>query len=102
MSSTQTIRGTLKPDGTVELENQPNLPAGPVEVVLRPLSPPSPGPEDWWQYLQRVRREAEAAGGPFRSEGEIEQQRRDFRLGDERIEQIHKEIEKHRQGKSTE
>ena len=32
------VRGTLKPDGSLELDSPPNLPAGPVEVVLRSLS----------------------------------------------------------------
>ena len=75
------VRGILKPDGSLELDSPPNLPAGRVEVVLRSLASPDPGNEDWWQYLQRVRAELEAAGGPFRTEEAIDQERQDFRGG---------------------
>ncbi len=88
MSTAEVFRGTLKSDGTVQLETVPNLPAGPVEVVLRSLPGAEPNEEDWWQYLQRVRAEAERTAGPFRSRDEIEKQREDFRRGDERIEGI--------------
>ena len=32
------VRGILAPDGRLELDSPPNLPAGPVEVVLRSLT----------------------------------------------------------------
>jgi hypothetical protein len=86
------VRGTLKPDGRLELDSPPHLPAGPVEVVLRSLSAPAQRREDWWQYLQRVRAESETTGGPYRTEEEIEAERRDFRRGDERIEEIYRQI----------
>jgi hypothetical protein len=87
------VRGILKPDGRLELDSPPNLPAGPVEVVLRSLSSPAQNKEDWWQYLQRVRAELEAAGGHYRTEEEIEAERQDFRRGDDRIEEIYRQIE---------
>jgi len=77
------VRGILKPDGSLELDSPPNLPAGPVEVVLRSLASSESSTEDWWQYLQRVRTELEAAGGPFRTEEAINQERQDFRGGDD-------------------
>ena len=75
------VRGTLKPDGSLELDSPPNLPAGPVEVVVRSLTSPDPGNEDWWQYLQRVRAELEVAGGPSRTAEAIDRERQDFRRG---------------------
>ena len=84
------VRGILKPDGSLELDSLPNLPAGPVEVVLRSLALPDPGNVDWWQYLQRVRAELEAAGGPFRIAEVIAQERQDFRDEDDRIEEIYR------------
>jgi hypothetical protein len=33
------LRGILRADGTLELAEKPPLPAGPVEVVLRPAAP---------------------------------------------------------------
>ena len=85
------VRGILKPDGSLELESPPDLPAGPVEVVLRSLVSPDPGTEDWWQYLQRVRAELEAAGGPFRTAEAIDKERQDFRAGDDRIEEMYRQ-----------
>ncbi|HUG94119.1 MAG TPA: hypothetical protein VML55_25030 [Planctomycetaceae bacterium] len=78
----------MKPDGTLELESSPGLPAGPVEVVVHSLSRFAPSDEDWWQYLQRVRSEVETEAGSFRTESEIEAEREDFRSGDERIENV--------------
>lgn len=45
------IQGTLKPDGTLELDERPNLPAGRVKVLLRqepePVSDPAGGSAFW-------------------------------------------------------
>jgi hypothetical protein len=65
------VAGTLKPDGTLELDHKPSLPPGRVTVVLRQESEAAPPPEDWWQFLQRTRRELEAAGHPFMNEQEV-------------------------------
>ncbi|MEX2121914.1 MAG: hypothetical protein WD847_20205 [Pirellulales bacterium] len=73
------VHGMLRPDGSIQLDSRPNLPAGPIEVVLRPLSVPVPAEDDWWQQLQRARAELEAVGGPFRTSEEIEEERQGFR-----------------------
>ena len=65
------VEGTLKPDGTLELDQKPNLAPGRVQVVLRQESPPTPTTEDWWQYLQRCRRELEASGAKFMNDEEM-------------------------------
>jgi hypothetical protein len=88
------LRGTLKPDGSLELDNRPDLPAGPVEVVLRSLSSSTQNGGDWWQYLQRARAELVAAGRPFRTMEDIEQERREFRSGDDRLEDLYRQIKK--------
>jgi len=74
MSLAETVvEGTLKPDGTLELDHKPNLPAGRVTVVLRVNAEATPAlSEDWWQYLQRSRRELEAAGSAFMNELEVD------------------------------
>jgi hypothetical protein len=84
------VRGTLKPDGSLELDSPPNLPAGPVEVVVRSFAAPDPGNEDWWQYLQRVRAELEAAKEPFRTAEAINKERQDFHGGNDRIEEMYR------------
>ena len=42
------LRGQVKPDGTLELDKNPALPVGPVEVTIRSLPLPTTGGEDWW------------------------------------------------------
>ncbi len=78
------VRGRLTAEGTLKLDAQPGLPAGPVEVVIRPLSSEG-GAADWWEYLQRARAELEAAGYPFRTKEEIDAEIESLRSGDDRI-----------------
>ena len=47
------IEGTLKPDGTLELDQKPNLPPGRVKVTVQT--------EDWLSYLKRCRAELESS-----------------------------------------
>ena len=72
MSLTETvIDGTLRTDGTLELDEKPNLPAGRVKVVLRQETTATQAPsENWWQYMQRSRRELEQAGATFMNEAD--------------------------------
>jgi hypothetical protein len=71
MSLTEiTVQGTLNPDGTLELDHKPNLLPRRVAVVLRQQPLPTPTNEDWFQHLQRIRAEREAAGYPFMNEEE--------------------------------
>jgi len=84
MSTTEiTVRGQITPEGTLELDGKPGLPAGPVQVVIRPMATPESLPGDWWQFLQRARAELEAAGHPFRSKEEIDAEIADLRSDDD-------------------
>jgi hypothetical protein len=65
------VDGTLKPDGTLELDQKPSLPPGRVQVVLRPAQEPAPAQEGWWPYMQRARRELEERGAHFMNEEEM-------------------------------
>jgi hypothetical protein len=85
------LRGTLKPDGSLELDNRPDMPAGPVEVVLRSLSSSTQNGGEWWQYLQRARADLEAAGRLFRTTENINKERREFRSGDDRVENLYRQ-----------
>ncbi len=65
MSLTETvIEGTIQPDGTLVLDQKPNLSPGRVRVIVKV--------EDWWTYLQRCRAELEASGATFRRGDDIE------------------------------
>jgi hypothetical protein len=92
------VQGTLKPDGTVELDEKPNLPPGRVTVVLRqPAVPPTQ--EGWWPYMQRVRAEREAAGYHFMNEAEMRAHLDWLREEEDRIDSFYREmdLEKRRQ-----
>ena len=91
------IRGTLNPDGTLELEARPDLPAGPVEVIIRAVRQPSLSTESWWEFLQRSRAELQAAGSPFMTEQEVQEHIEDLRSGDERLDALYRQIEDERQ-----
>ena len=89
------IRGTLHPDGTLELAERPSLPAGQVEVMIRPVLVETPD-EDLWQYLQRTRAELEASGQGFRTKEEIDADIDDMRDWDGKIDEVYRQIEEER------
>jgi len=64
------VQGTLREDGTLVLDHRPGLPPGRVRVLVQTIAPPGPASEDWWQYLQRARKELEAMGYPFLNDEE--------------------------------
>ena len=52
------VEGTLRPDGTLELDQKPNLSPGRVTGrAAERIGPPSPK-EDWWQYMHAGQRRA--------------------------------------------
>jgi hypothetical protein len=90
------VGGTLKPDGTLELDQKPDLSPGRVEVVLRPVQEPAPAEGDWWSHLQRVRAERGAAGYPFMNEEEVTAYVEDLRADDDRTEEAYRQAEEAR------
>jgi len=64
-------RGVVKSDGSLELEGHPKLPVGPVEVVVRALPTAAAPKEDWWEFMQRARRELEESGHKFMNDEEM-------------------------------
>jgi hypothetical protein len=87
------IEGTLKPDGTLELDQKPNLPPGRVTVVLRQKAEATAPQEGWWPYMQRVRAEREAAGYHFMNEAEMEAHLQWLRDDEENIDRIYREMD---------
>ena len=91
------VGGTLRPDGSLVLDEKPNLPPGRVRVVLQVVEVPTPPPqESWWDYLQRVRNEREKAGYPFMTEEEVTAWIEELRADDDRIEEVYRQIEEAR------
>ncbi len=95
------IQGTLQPDGTLVLDEKPDLPPGRVAVVLRQVSEPAIPQEGWWTYMQRVRAEREAAGYHFMNEAEMEGHLQWLRDDEERIDQIYREMDEQRRRQET-
>src|SRR5436309_15402620 len=65
------VEGTLKPDGTLELHEKPNLSRGRVTVVLRQESQPTTT-GDWWEFMQNARKKMEESGCHFLDEKEMQ------------------------------
>ena len=97
MSLTETIEGTLKPDGTLELDQKPSLSPGRVTVVLRQGPEPTPPPqEDWFHFMQNARKKMEEAGCHFMDEKEMQAHIEWLREGD-RIDDLLREADEARQ-----
>ena len=63
------VEGTLNPDGTLELDQKPNLAPGRVTVVLRPEVKAAAQPhENWFQFMRNVRKKMEESGCHFMDE----------------------------------
>jgi hypothetical protein len=73
-----TIEGTLRPDGTVQLDKPPALPPGRVRVVLQQIETQATG-EGWWDVLGRIREEQRRRGHQGRSKEEIDAEIRALR-----------------------
>ncbi len=97
------IEGTLKPDGTLELDQKPNLLPGRVTVVLRQEAEALlPKDDPFWQRMQAMWEAQKARGHTPRSIEEIEAQQREMRAGwakrQEAIERLQEESRRFRQG----
>jgi hypothetical protein len=87
--------GTIKPDGTLELDQKPALSPGRVTVVLRQETP-APTQEGWWPAMQQARKRMEEAGCPFLNEAEM-QARVDELREEDRIDVMLRELDAQRQ-----
>ena len=66
------VEGTLKPDGTLELDQTPNLSPGRVKVILQPVRAGAPGQRGLADVIDEIRRDQQARGFQGRSAEEIE------------------------------
>ncbi len=79
MSATHVVvEGTLKPDGSLELDSKLNLPPGRVQLIVQPL-PELPKDDPFWQMMQRIWAARTAAELTPRGTEEVEAQRRALR-----------------------
>jgi len=72
------IDGTLKPDGTLELDQKPKLSPGRVQVTVKPLVASAAVPRGLVEVMDEIRQGQQARGyqGRSQSELEVEEKRR--------------------------
>lgn len=96
MSEQMIIHATLNSDGTLELDEKPNLSPGRVRLTLEPLSPQT-RPDRFWAMMEEIWTDLKASDYVPRSVEEIEGERRAFRdewdQHQEALERIHREQE---------
>jgi hypothetical protein len=73
------VMGSVRPDGTLELDQKLSVPPGRVKVRVESVEPPSPPTESLVAFVQRTRRELEAAGHRFRTKEEIDAELEELR-----------------------
>jgi hypothetical protein len=78
MSVQAIVQGILKPDGTLELDQKPNLSPGRVRVTVEPVTEPA-RPDRFWAMMQQIWADLKATGHVPRSVEEVEAERQAFR-----------------------
>jgi hypothetical protein len=68
------VEGTLRPDGSLELDAKLTLPPGRVQLVVQPL-PELPQDDPFWQMMQGIWAAQKARGHVPRSATEVETER---------------------------
>ena len=68
------VQGTLKPDGTLELDERVNLAPGRVQVTMVPV-PDLPQSDPFWQRMQAMWGDHKRRGHAGRSVQEVEAER---------------------------
>lgn len=72
------IKGTLNADGTIMLDQKPNLPAGRVQVIVQSL-PELPEGDPFWDMMKSIWASQKARGHVPRTVEEVERQRGELR-----------------------
>jgi hypothetical protein len=84
------VLGTVRADGTLELDEKLNVPPGRVKVRVESMPAMEAKPaEGLVEFVDRLRREMEAAGHKFRTKEEIDAELEELRNEwEERIEEL--------------
>lgn len=67
-----TVEGTLQPDGTLQLDQRPNLAPGRVQVVVQPLAPAAAAQRGLVDVMDEIRAGQLARGYHGRSRAETQ------------------------------
>lgn len=93
------IQGTLREDGTLVLDQKPDLPPGRVKVTVESVA--DPNQTEIVQFFEQFWAEQRARGNVPRSREQIDAELEASRQADEErmqeLERIHQECERHRQ-----
>jgi len=87
------ILGTVRADGTLELDQKLTVPPGRVKVRVEPVETPAKPTESLVEFVERTRRELEAAGHKFMNDEEVAAWIEEIRGDDDRIEEIYRQAE---------
>jgi hypothetical protein len=83
------VLGTVHADGTLELDQKLTVPPGRVKVRVESVEPTARPTETLVEYVDRTRRELEAAGHRFRTKEEIDAEIEELRNEwDERLDKL--------------
>lgn len=74
------VNGTLKSDGTLELDEKPGLAPGRVQVIVQAL-PELPVGDPFWDMMKSIWLEQKVRGHVPRSTEDVEAERREMREG---------------------
>ena len=102
MTNAVEIQGTLQADGTLVLDQRPDLPPGRVRVTVQSADSPEGAANDAVTVLQRIHAAQARRGHVPRSVEEIDADLADLRDDDERsrmIERIQEETRRQREGR---
>ncbi len=70
-AATVVVEGTVQPDGTLEVTQKVNLPAGPVHVTVEPVAEPVQ-PDRFWTMMESIWAAQLASGRTPRTREEID------------------------------
>ena len=94
------LEATIKPDGSLELDCDLNLPPGRVQLIVQPL-PELPQDDPFWQMMQRIWADQKARGQVPRTKEEIDAEigalRNESEEEMQQVEQLHEECRRARQ-----
>jgi hypothetical protein len=90
--NTVVVQGTLKPDGTLELDTKPALAPSRVHVTLQPVLSGSPPTRGLAHTIEEIRRYQQARGYQGRTPEEMDQDEAERRADEDAYEQRMQEI----------
>jgi hypothetical protein len=92
--NTAVVEGTLRPDGTLELDEKPSLAPGRVRVTLTPVNMPAPGPKarGLADTIDDIRQRQQARGYLGRTQEEMAQDIAERKADDDEYERRMREI----------